>query len=201
VGADLPDVILAGMSQANTMLGKLKNYTWIWMLALCAFVAWYGLRFDAGSIEQQGHYNFMSLVPALATLAICFVTRNVILALFMGIVLGGLVTTQYNIIREFLIPSIGSERYAPTAAPGILHNMSPQTSSKRGARRCSSPGSWVSFFIRAARSAPFSLERRSGPSPIGKRSLTKNLPISSIRPHHRSQRSFHSMSGLSMSPA
>ena len=94
------------------MLRQLKNFTWVWILALCAFVAWYGLQLEPRSIEQQGHYDFMSLVPALATLAICFVTRNVILALFMGIVLGGLVTTQYNIIQEFLIPSIGSERYA-----------------------------------------------------------------------------------------
>lgn len=94
------------------MLSKLKDYTWVWMLALCVLVAWYGVRLEPASVEQQGHYNFMSLVPALATLAICFVTRNVILALFMGIVLGGLVTTQYNIIQEFLIPSIGSERYA-----------------------------------------------------------------------------------------
>jgi Na+/H+ antiporter NhaC len=94
------------------MLEQLKKYTWAWMLAFCGLVAWYGMRLDPAVIESQGHYNFMSLVPALATLAICFITRNVILALFMGVLLGGLVTTQYNIIQEFLIPSIGSERYA-----------------------------------------------------------------------------------------
>ena len=94
------------------MLKQLKNLTWLWILLLCIFVTGYGLRLDPATIEAQGHFNFMSLVPALATLAICFVTRNVILALFMGIVLGGLVTTEYNIIRQFLIPSIGSERYA-----------------------------------------------------------------------------------------
>ena len=82
------------------------------MLVFFALVAWYGVQVDPAAIERQGHYNFMSLVPALATLAICFITRNVILALFMGVLLGGLVTTQYNIIQEFLIPSIGSERYA-----------------------------------------------------------------------------------------
>lgn len=94
------------------MLKFLKNTAWLWILLLCVFVAWYGAHLDPVSTEEQGHFDFMSLVPALATLAICFVTRNVILALFMGIVLGGLVTTQYNIISEFLIPSIGSERYA-----------------------------------------------------------------------------------------
>jgi Na+/H+ antiporter NhaC len=30
----------------------------------------------------------------------------------MGVLLGGLVTTEYNIIQAFLIPSVGSERYA-----------------------------------------------------------------------------------------
>ena len=94
------------------MLRRLMQHTWVWMLAFCAFVAWYGAQLDPASIEQQGHFAFMSLVPALATLVICFVTRNVILALFMGVLLGGLVTTQYNIIKDFLIPSIGSERYA-----------------------------------------------------------------------------------------
>lgn len=94
------------------MLDKIRNYGWVLLLALCALIAWYGIRLDQGAIESQGHYDFMSLVPALATLAICFITRNVILALFMGIVLGGLVTTEYNVIQSFLIPSIGSERYA-----------------------------------------------------------------------------------------
>lgn len=94
------------------MLDKLKNYSWVILLALGAIIAWYGATLDHTGAEAQGHYNFMSLVPALATLAICFITRNVILALFMGIVLGGLVTTEYNIIQSFLIPSIGSERYA-----------------------------------------------------------------------------------------
>jgi Na+/H+ antiporter NhaC len=94
------------------MLKQLRKYTWALLLAFCLLVAWYGTQLDMAVVEQQGHFDFISLVPALATLVICFVTRNVILALFMGIVLGGLVTTQYNIIQAFLIPSIGSERYA-----------------------------------------------------------------------------------------
>ena len=94
------------------MLETLKRNAWVWMLVFLVLVGWYGTQLDATGVAQQGHFSFMSLVPALATLVICFVTRNVILALFMGIVLGGLVTTQYNIIQAFLIPSIGSERYA-----------------------------------------------------------------------------------------
>ena len=94
------------------MLETLKRYTWAWLLVLCVVVAWQGARLDAAAIAAQGHFDFLSLVPALATLAVCFVTRNVILALFMGVVLGGLITTEYNIIQAFLIPSVGSERYA-----------------------------------------------------------------------------------------
>ena len=90
----------------------IRRFSWLWLIVLCVLVGWYGVQLDPVNIEQQGHFDFMSLVPALATLVICFVTRNVILALFMGILLGGLVTTHYNIIQEFLIPSIGSERYA-----------------------------------------------------------------------------------------
>jgi Na+/H+ antiporter NhaC len=91
---------------------QLKNHAWIVLLLLCLYIGWFGTQVDASRVDELGHYNFMSVVPALATLAICFLTRNVILALFMGVVLGGLVTAEYNIVQSFLIPSIGSERYA-----------------------------------------------------------------------------------------
>ena len=57
-------------------------------------------------------YGALSLLPALATLVIAFWTKNVLLALLCGVALGGIVTGQYNIIRAFLLPSLGSERYA-----------------------------------------------------------------------------------------
>ena len=94
------------------MHAYIREYAWVWIIALCVFVFAYGMAVDPAIIAEQGHYGFVSLVPALATLAICFATRNVILALFLGVVLGGLVTSQYNIVREYLIPSIGSTRYA-----------------------------------------------------------------------------------------
>ena len=90
----------------------LKKYSWIVLLALMVLIGWHAAGLDPAAIERQGHFQFLSLVPAIATLVICFVTRNVILALFMGVVLGGVITTDYNIIQAFLIPSIGSERYA-----------------------------------------------------------------------------------------
>ncbi|MCH9694192.1 MAG: sodium:proton antiporter [Gammaproteobacteria bacterium] len=88
------------------------KYSWLWLLVICAATAGYASTLDSDLVAQQGHYGFLSLVPALATLLICFATRNVIFALFMGVVLGGLATSQPNIIKHFLIPSIGTTRFA-----------------------------------------------------------------------------------------
>ena len=94
------------------MISKPSRFSWVMLLAILVAVAWYGSTFDAGTIESQGHYGFLSLLPALATLAICFTTRNVILALFSGILFGGAITGKFNIITEFLVPSLGTEKYA-----------------------------------------------------------------------------------------
>lgn len=89
-----------------------EKYSWAWLLALCVLIGWYSVQLNPDELARQGHYGFLSLLPALLTLVICFITRNVILALFMGVVLGGLVSGHYNIIQHFLIPSLGTERYA-----------------------------------------------------------------------------------------
>jgi Na+/H+ antiporter NhaC len=94
------------------MRKHLRKYSWILVVVFCFAIAWYAAQLDPVGLAEQGHYGFLSLVPALFTLVICFTTRNVILALFMGVVLGGLVTTNYNIIEHFLVPSLGTERYA-----------------------------------------------------------------------------------------
>ncbi len=93
-------------------ISALRTLGWLALAGVCIVVAWRGAALDPALVEQQSHYGFLSLVPALATLVICFATRNVIFALFMGVVLGGLITTDYNIVQAFLIPSVGSERYA-----------------------------------------------------------------------------------------
>ncbi len=69
--------------------------------------------FGAGELPAEGgHVGFWSLLPALTTLLLVFVTREVISSLFAGVVMGGLVAGQWNLIDAFLIPSIGSESYA-----------------------------------------------------------------------------------------
>ncbi len=88
------------------------KHSWVWLILFCIGVSWKAGGLDPATIQQQGHYGFLSLIPAFATLVICFVSRNVIFALFMGVVLGGLVTGQHNIVQQFLIPSIGTTRFA-----------------------------------------------------------------------------------------
>ena len=61
---------------------------------------------------EAADYGGWSLLPAGLTLLVCFITRNVILALFVGVLAGGLVSGQLNIVQAYLIPSLGTENYA-----------------------------------------------------------------------------------------
>ncbi len=94
------------------MLEKPARFTWLILVLVLACVAYYSSSLSAELIESQGHFGFLSLLPAVATLAICFATRNVVLALFTGILFGGAITGKFNIIDEFLVPSLGTEKYA-----------------------------------------------------------------------------------------
>ncbi|MFQ5529266.1 MAG: Na+/H+ antiporter NhaC family protein [Gemmatimonadota bacterium] len=66
----------------------------------------------AGDFPTNGeHYGFWSVVPPVVALVLAFALREVISALFIGIVLGGVISGKLNIVQEFLIPSIGSPGY------------------------------------------------------------------------------------------
>jgi Na+/H+ antiporter NhaC len=63
--------------------------------------------------------TFLSLVPALLTVALAFWTRRVLPALFLGIVAGGVVLftstgepADLNVLSRFLIPALGSKSFA-----------------------------------------------------------------------------------------
>jgi Na+/H+ antiporter NhaC len=67
----------------------------------------------AGTAPGEGqHIGFWSLLPALTTLVLVFFTREVVSSLFAGIAVGGIVSGRFNLVSDFLIPSIGSEQYA-----------------------------------------------------------------------------------------
>ncbi len=66
-----------------------------------------------GRVPSQGeHFGIWSIVPPVVALVLAFALREVIAALFIGIVLGGVISGRPNIVQEFLIPSIGSSSYA-----------------------------------------------------------------------------------------
>ncbi|MDX1660589.1 MAG: Na+/H+ antiporter NhaC family protein [Gemmatimonadota bacterium] len=62
--------------------------------------------------QPGGHYGFWSVLPAAVAIALAFALREVVSALFLGIVLGGIISGRPNVVQEFLIPAIGSEDYA-----------------------------------------------------------------------------------------
>ncbi len=99
------------------------------------------------------HYGYWSLVPAGVTILMCFATRNVLLALLLGIASGGLIIHSLNLIDAFLIPSIASENFAKLlviyfwALGGLLGIWS----KNGGARQFANTAS--KLFIRSRRSA------------------------------------------------
>jgi Na+/H+ antiporter NhaC len=69
--------------------------------------------FAAGDVPAEGgHIGIWSVLPAVTTLVLVFITREVVSSLFAGIVVAGIVSGQLNIVSNFLIPAIGSEQYA-----------------------------------------------------------------------------------------
>lgn len=99
-------------SDRRKFLTALRDYLWVVIFLFCLLIGWYATTIDKALVAEQGHYGFLSIMPAVVALAICFLTRNVILALFMGVVLGGLVSADYNIIQSYLIPALGTPRFA-----------------------------------------------------------------------------------------
>lgn len=89
--------------------------TTAWVMGGLFLVLLVYIRNNTGFISQAvGHddFGFWSIVPAALTLVLCFWTREVISALFIGIAAGGIVSGNFNIIAAYLIPAVGTESYA-----------------------------------------------------------------------------------------
>ena len=63
----------------------------------------------------QFHWGYLSLLPALVAVLLCWITREPVTSLLSGIVSGALILGQYDLTGEVLIPSL-----ATTNAAGIL---------------------------------------------------------------------------------
>lgn len=64
------------------------------------------------ALAEGGHYGLASLLPALTTLVLVFVTREVVSSLFAGIVVAGVVIRDPDIMARFILPSLGTESFA-----------------------------------------------------------------------------------------
>lgn len=62
--------------------------------------------------SEGAHLGWWSLLPALVTLVVVFLTREVVVSLVVGIAVGGLVSGQLNILGAFVLPAVGTESYA-----------------------------------------------------------------------------------------
>lgn len=97
--------------------GVMKNYI-KWIILAALVIAAILLRTYTGIIsvnsDASGSFDYgaWSLLPAVLTLVLAFTTRQVIFALFAGIVAGGFVSGNFNIVQAFMLPSLGSAKYA-----------------------------------------------------------------------------------------
>jgi len=85
-----------------------------WLIVLAGVAALIILRINTNFIrsnETTQDFALWSILPAVTALILCFATREVIPSLFAGIVIGGVISGKFNIVQEFLIPSIGSAKY------------------------------------------------------------------------------------------
>ncbi len=86
-----------------------------WALAFLGLGLLLYLRTNTNLISQvpgQEDFGIWSIVPAALTLVLCFLTKEVVSALFIGIAAGGIVSGQFNIIADYLLPAVGTESFA-----------------------------------------------------------------------------------------
>ncbi len=62
--------------------------------------------------STNGSYGVYSLVPPLIAIVFALYTREVLSSLFLAILCGGIISGKYNVVQEFLIPSVATENYA-----------------------------------------------------------------------------------------
>ena len=83
---------------------SLPSMRQLFVTLICVSAAGLAIAATAQDEAAAAHYGWLSLAPALATLVISFWTKNVLLGLLCGVLLGGIVTGQYNVINAYLIP-------------------------------------------------------------------------------------------------
>jgi Na+/H+ antiporter NhaC len=79
------------------------------VVVVVALAAWLGG--GARPIDAP-HHGWASLLPAVAVLALVFVTREVVSSLVFGVLVGGLVARTPNVVAGFFLPALATETFA-----------------------------------------------------------------------------------------
>lgn len=85
------------------------------LLGLALLVAGLGALAVAGPGDlpvEGGHAGFFSVLPALVTVAVAFALKDVMVALFCGIAVGGAVAARWNLLDAFILPAVGTASFA-----------------------------------------------------------------------------------------
>ncbi|AGB41583.1 Na+/H+ antiporter [Halobacteroides halobius DSM 5150] len=93
----------------------MKKQEWKrWFFIFVGVVSFSFLLSSVGFANESTskHFGILSLVPAVLSLSLAFITRRVVPSLFLGVVAGGIISGNINIVQAFLIPSLGSAGYA-----------------------------------------------------------------------------------------
>ncbi len=89
-----------------------NNLKWLIIILLPALLIY--IKLNTNFIPDKlinNDFGLWSILPAFVTLFLCFKTKEVVTSLFVGIILGGIISGKFNIINEFIIPAVGSEKY------------------------------------------------------------------------------------------
>ena len=78
-------------------------------VALALLAIWW---LSPAALPDNGHIGLYSLLPALVTVVVAFILRDVLVALFLGIAVGGAVSGQWNLLDAYILPAIGDRSYA-----------------------------------------------------------------------------------------
>jgi Na+/H+ antiporter NhaC len=106
----LPEIRRPEAEDVTARPEKVQRWLYGGGVVVVLLLLWF---FAVGEVPTEGgHLGIWSVLPALTTLVLVFITREVVSSLFAGIVVAGVVSGQLNIVSDFLIPAIGSEQYA-----------------------------------------------------------------------------------------
>jgi Na+/H+ antiporter NhaC len=79
------------------------------LILVVTIAAWLG---GGAPPAEVPHHGWASILPALAVLALVFVTREVVSSLVFGILVAGLVTRSPNVVAAYFLPALATETFA-----------------------------------------------------------------------------------------